>query len=100
MKYVLWSPTHIEVREAITKSDGEIIPAKEFVVSERALYAHRRFANRRYRNDYPPRSPMLKLMTYNNIEDARQEQSELYEYCGEMFEIHEYNKGRIGKIIE
>lgn len=99
MKYVLYSPQHTVTIPEIEKTNGEVIPEREHTVSPRALYRHKRFPDRRYRRDYPDWDKETKLVICRTLEEAREEQEALRNYCGEVFEIRSYSKGEIGPEI-
>ena len=99
MRYILFSPRHTQTIPAITKTDGTVIPEREYTVEARALYKHKKLPDRRYRSDIPNFDPSISLVICKTPEEARQEQEALKNYCGEIFEIHSYSKGQIGPII-
>ena len=43
----------------------------------------------------------MRLVKCKTFEEAKEEQEALKNYCGEVFEIHEYEKGQVGpKMVE
>lgn len=100
MRYILYSPPHEMVRPEFTKTNGEVVPRKVFPVEARALYKHKRFPSRRYRNGFPCADNELVLVQCKMIEDAKQEQAALKDYCGETFEVREYVNKQVGKLVE
>ena len=99
MRYILYSPEHEKTIPGFTKTTGEVIPNRTVKVRPRALYRLKNMPNRRYRGDYPTFNNSMTLVRCRTIEEAKQEQEALEEYCGEVFEIHEYVKGQIGPRI-
>ena len=102
MKYILYSPPHEMVREAFTRTTtGEEVPRKVFQCGARALYRHKKLKDRRYRSDFPCCwDYTLTLLKCKTIREALQEQEALKNYCGEIFEIHEYQNGELGPKVE
>ena len=103
MQYILYSPSHKVSIPEIRKLDGEVIPQRTVIQSPRALYKLRRkykMPDRRYRHPYPSYSVEMVLVKCKTLEEAKQEQNALRDYCGETFEIHEYKYGEIGDKVE
>lgn len=99
MRYILYSPPHEKAISAIQMTDGSIIHERVLQVGARALYCTKDFPHRRYRRDFPDKSEDYRLLKCKSIAEAEREQEELKEYCGETFEIREYEKGRLGPRI-
>ena len=99
MRYILYSPPHEKRIGEIRKTNGEIIPERVLQVGARALYCTKDFPHRRYRRDFLDKSEDYRLLKCKSIAEAESEQKELKEYCGETFEIHEYENGRSGPRI-
>ena len=99
MRYILYSPPHDMKVEEIRRPNGEVIPERIFHVGARALYCLRDFPHRRYRDGYPTNDIRMRLVKCKSIAEAENEQHELENYCGETFEIHEFEKGRLGPKI-
>lgn len=101
MRYILYSPEHERTIPGIKKTTGEVILDRTVTIGPRALYRLKNMPNRRYRHDYPNFDKSMTLVKCKTFEEAKQEQDALLEYCGEVFEIHEYEKGVIGpRIVE
>lgn len=99
MRYILYSPEHEQTIPAIKKTDGVTIPARTVTVEPRALYRLKDLPNRRYRQGYPAINKSMVLVKCKSYEEAKEEQRALKEYCGELFEIHEYENEIIGPKI-
>lgn len=103
MQYILYSPSHQTTIPEIRKTDGSIIPQRTIIESARALYKLRRqynMPNRRYRNTYPTYDLAMVLVKCRTLEEAKEEQKALRDYCGETFDIREYRNGEIGNKVE
>lgn len=103
MLYILYSPRHQVTIPEIQKTDGSVIPQRTITEPARALYKLRRkynMPNRRYRNTYPTYSLDMLLVKCRTLEEAKEEQKALRDYCGETFDIHEYRNGEIGNKVE
>jgi len=101
MRYILYSPEHEKTIPEIRKINGEVISARTYRIGPRALYRLKDMLNRRYRKEYPALDKSLRLVKCKTLEEAKEEQEALKNYCGEVFEIHEYEKGQLGpKIVE
>ena len=101
MKYILYSPPHEMVRDAFRRTTtGEEVPRKVFQCGARALYRHKKFKDRRYRSDFPCWDDTLSLVKCKTFREALSEQEALKNYCGEVFEIHEYQNGELGARVD
>ena len=101
MRYILYSPEHERTIPGFKKTTGEVIPDRTVTVGPRALYRLKNIPHRRYRHDYPNPYKSMTLVKCKTFEEAKEEQEALKNYCGEVFEIHEYEKGQIGpKVVE
>lgn len=101
MRYILYSPEHERTVPGWKKTTGEVIPDRTVTIRPRALYQMKNMPNRRYRHDYPNLDKSLTLVKCKTFEEAKEEQEALKEYCGEVFEIHEYDKGQVGpRVVE
>lgn len=101
MRYILYSPEHEKTIPRLKKTNGEAIPDRTVTVGPRALYRLKDLPNRRYRQGYPALDKSMRLVKCKTLEEAKEEQEALKNYCGEVFEIHEYEKGQLGpKIVE
>lgn len=101
MSYILYSPAHDVVREAVTQTDGTFLPKKVFRTEARAVYRLRGLPDRRYRSSYPvPSHKDMRLAKFRSVKEAIREREALADYCGEEFEIHEWSDGVIGAKIE
>ena len=100
MEYILYSPAHEMVREAFTRTtNNEYVPKKVFQCGPRAIYRHKMF-ERLYRRDFPGWDDKLYLLTFKTIEEAKHVQEITKDYCGELFEIREYENGKLGPCVE
>lgn len=101
MRYILYSPEHKMTVPGFKKTTGEVIPDRTETIGPRALYRLKNLPNRRYRYDYPNIDKSMTLVKCKTLEEAKEERESLMEYCGEVFEIHEYEKGVLGpRIVE
>ena len=101
MRYILYSPGHEKTIPEIKKTNGEVIPARTVTVGPRALYRLKDLPTRRYSQQYPALDKSMRLVKCKTFEEAKEEQEALKNYCGEVFEIHEYEKGQVGpKMVE
>ena len=96
MRYILYSPTHKKTIPVVRKTNGEVIQSREITVGARALYRLKNLPDRRYRLNYPDQDKSTLLVKCKTIDEAKQEQEALKNYCGEEFEIHEYENGNLG----
>ena len=95
MKYVLFSPAHDIVRKEFRRGDGTFVPEKVFRTSDRALYRHRLFPDRRYRQSFPSLDDDVQLLEIDSIDQALEEQAALENYCSEKFEIWRWENGKL-----
>lgn len=100
MRYILFSPKHEVTIPEVVKTNGERIPERTHTVFARALYRMKSLPERRYRRDYPEIDREMVLLKCKSIKEAKLERDQLKEYCGEEFEIREYENGIIGHTIE
>ena len=79
--------------EAITKTDGTVIPARDEIVPTRAIFKHRRFS-RYYREVFHGMDtsyPDLKLYTCKTLKTILSLRKMTFEYCGEWFDVYDEN---------
>lgn len=75
----------------IKKTDGTIIPERKYMTEDRALYKANNM-NRFYRRNYPnPKERGLSLYTCKKLSTILEHRENLYEYCGEYFDVYDEN---------
>ena len=100
VKYVLFSPEHDIVRKEFRRADGTFVPEEVFRTSDRALYRHRLFPDRRYRQSFPSLDDNVQLLEIDSIDQALEEQAALENYCREKFEIWRWVNGRLAEKVD
>lgn len=92
MKYYLRKKPFEYTIEEIVKTNGEIIPKRELISDDRALYQAMGVSTRRYRDGYPiPHAKELKLYTCKSLSHIIEERQNLFDYCGEWFDVYDDN---------
>lgn len=77
----------------IPKTDGTVIPARDEIVPDRAIFKHRRFS-RYYRDRFygmDTRYPGLKLYTCKKLNTILSLREMMFNYCGEWFDVYDEN---------
>jgi hypothetical protein len=89
--YYLRKEEHEEVIPQIEKTDGTVMPERQYVCSDRALYKSTTMS-RFYRKTYPrPNGDGLKLYQAKRLSTILSQRQRLYEYCGEWFDVYDEN---------
>ncbi len=83
--------TLILMIEPYSVSNGN---GKDFEVERRAVYKHKDY-DRFYRSGYPESEwdEYMDLYKMSDINEAKELQHDMYEYCGEVFGIYDLDKG-------
>lgn len=93
--YYLRSPAHKQIVPGFTKTDGTVVPERVFDIEERALYRHHNFL-RFYRDSYPePNNAGLRLYTAKKLKTILLRRRELFDYCGEWFDVYTVEAGKV-----
>lgn len=89
--YYLRKEPYESIIPEIEKTDGTVIPERKYIVHDRAIYKHKRFS-RFYRSSYPDCGDnSLKLYEVKSLKKILQLREEMYEYCGEWFDVYDEN---------
>jgi len=89
--FYLRKEAHEKTVPAITKTDGEIIPERTYIVEDRAIYKHKRFS-RFYRKPYPSnRDTSLKLYKVKSLKRILALRKSTFDYSGEWFDVYDDN---------
>jgi hypothetical protein len=93
MFYLRKEPYEVAMPQ-IEKTDGTIIPEKKYMTEDRALYKANDIS-RFYRRDYTGlKQKGFHLYQTKKISTILNQRENLYEYCGEWFDVYDEN-GRI-----
>ena len=101
MSFILYSPAHEEVRPALRRFNGEVVPEKTVTVGARSLYGIKGMTDRIYRSTFPvPGYHLHELMEFGTFAQAKRAQQGLLASCGELFQIRLYTDGKLGKNLD
>jgi len=92
MYYLRKEPFESTIPEII-KTDGSIIPERKYTVSDRAIYKDNRFS-RFYRKEFlgiDNNNQGMKLYQCKTLKRIVKLQKDIFDYCGEMFDIYDEN---------
>lgn len=96
MKYYLRKEPYEQTIPEIKKTDGEVIPERKYIVEDRALYFPTDLPRRRYRSTYPePNQKGFELLTYKTMQSILEERQNLFDYCGEWFDVYDENNQKV-----
>jgi hypothetical protein len=91
-KYYLRKEPYEHIIPKMTRPNGEIIPEKIYMSEDRALYYLYDLTGRRYRSSYPfPNDKTLRLYTCKTLKHIMEERQNLFDYCGEWFDVYDEN---------
>lgn len=92
MYYLRKEPYKSKIPE-IKKTDGTVIPEREYMTEDRAIFKHPRFC-RFYIGTYSGlkgKYQGMKLYTCKTLKKIKELQESTEEYCGEVFDIYDEN---------
>lgn len=92
MYYLRKEPYEATISE-IKKTDGTVIPARNYMTEDRAVYKHHRFS-RFYRQTFRgiDVNPVgMKLYTCKTLKRILELRQTTYDYCGEWFDVYDEN---------
>lgn len=92
MYYLRKEPYEATIPE-IPKTDGTVIPARNYMTEDRAVYKHNRFS-RFYRSTFYgiDEHPIgMKLYTCKTLKRILELRQITYDYCDEWFDVYDEN---------
>jgi len=95
MYYLRKEPIEITIPE-IHKTNGEIIPERQYMTDDRAIYKGTKY-NRFYRQtfrDIDINPVGMKLYTCKTLKTILALRQDMFDYCGEWFDVYD-EKGKV-----
>ncbi len=91
--YYLRKEPCLEKIVEIRKTNGEVIPEREYMTEDRAVYKHPRFS-RFYRGGFTGidcKYQGMKVYTCKTLKRIMELRQDTFDYCGEWFDVYDEN---------
>lgn len=92
MYYLRKEPYESKIPE-IKKTNGEVIPEREYMTQDRAIYKHSKFS-RYYRGKFygiNEKYQGMKIYTCKTLKKILELRQDTFDYCGEWFDVYDEN---------
>lgn len=91
--YYLRKEPYIGKMQEVRKTNGEVIPEREYIVNDRAIYKHPRFS-RFYRGEFKGidgKYQGMKLYTCKTLKKILELRQSTSDHCNELFDVYDEN---------